>query len=72
MARRCVRVTSPVAEAFSSTSGSSCDRAGSVFRSRRALCESFERAVLPLLAPLHRQARRMTGNRADAEELLQD
>jgi RNA polymerase sigma-70 factor (ECF subfamily) len=34
--------------------------------------EAFEREVLPLLKPLARQALRMTRNRADAEDLLQD
>lgn len=32
----------------------------------------FESAVIPLLEPLYRQALRMTANRADAEDLLQE
>jgi RNA polymerase sigma-70 factor, ECF subfamily len=34
--------------------------------------ESFEREALPLLEPLFRHALRMTHNRSDAEELVQD
>jgi len=32
----------------------------------------FESAVIPLLEPLYRQALRMTSNRADAEDLVQE
>jgi RNA polymerase sigma-70 factor (TIGR02947 family) len=32
----------------------------------------FERAVIPLLEPLHRQALRITSNRTDAEDLVQE
>jgi RNA polymerase sigma-70 factor, ECF subfamily len=41
-------------------------------RGRPTSREAFERDVLPLLKPLARQALRMTRNRADAEDLLQD
>ncbi|MGD1238332.1 sigma-70 family RNA polymerase sigma factor [Mycobacterium seoulense] len=37
-----------------------------------ALAAQFESAVIPLLEPLHRQALRMTSNRADAEDLVQE
>jgi RNA polymerase sigma-70 factor (TIGR02947 family) len=37
-----------------------------------ALSAQFESAVIPLLEPLYRQARRMTSNRVDAEDLLQE
>ena len=36
------------------------------------LSAQFEDAVIPLLEPLYRQALRMTSNRADAEDLLQE
>ena len=36
------------------------------------LSAQFEGAVIPLLEPLYRQALRMTSNRADAEDLLQE
>jgi RNA polymerase sigma-70 factor (TIGR02947 family) len=36
------------------------------------LSAQFEGAVIPLLRPLYRQALRMTSNRADAEDLLQE
>jgi RNA polymerase sigma-70 factor (ECF subfamily) len=36
------------------------------------LSAQFESAVIPLLEPLYRQALRMTSNRADAEDLLQE
>lgn len=36
------------------------------------LSAQFESAVIPLLEPLYRQARRMTSNRMDAEDLVQE
>lgn len=36
------------------------------------LAAQFESAVIPLLEPLYRQALRMTSNRADAEDLVQE
>jgi RNA polymerase sigma-70 factor, ECF subfamily len=36
------------------------------------LASKFERDVIPLLEPIYRQALRMTHNRYDAEDLLQD
>lgn len=36
------------------------------------LSAQFESAVIPLLEPLYRQALRMTSNRADAEDLVQE
>ena len=36
------------------------------------LSAQFESAVIPLLEPLYRQALRMTSNRVDAEDLVQD
>jgi RNA polymerase sigma-70 factor (ECF subfamily) len=36
------------------------------------LSAQFESAVVPLLEPLYRQALRMTSNRADAEDLVQE
>ena len=36
------------------------------------LSAQFQGAVIPLLEPLYRQALRMTSNRADAEDLLQE
>ncbi|WP_369806033.1 sigma-70 family RNA polymerase sigma factor [Mycobacterium sp. E3251] len=36
------------------------------------LTAQFESAVIPLLEPLYRQALRMTSNRVDAEDLVQD
>jgi RNA polymerase sigma-70 factor (TIGR02947 family) len=36
------------------------------------LSGQFESAVIPLLEPLYRQALRMTSNRADAEDLVQE
>src|SRR5258705_8455509 len=36
------------------------------------LTARFERDVIPLRAPLYRRAMRLTRNRADAENLLQD
>ena len=36
------------------------------------LSAQFENAVIPLLEPLYRQALRMTSNRADAEDLVQE
>jgi RNA polymerase sigma-70 factor, ECF subfamily len=36
------------------------------------LSAQFESAIIPLLDPLYRQARRMTSNRADAEDLVQE
>lgn len=36
------------------------------------LCAEFESAVIPLLEPLHRHALRMTSNRVDAEDLVQE
>jgi RNA polymerase sigma-70 factor (ECF subfamily) len=37
-----------------------------------ALTAQFESAVIPLLEPLYRQALRMTSNRVDAEDLVQE
>lgn len=37
-----------------------------------SLSAEFESAVIPLLEPLYRQALRMTSNRADAEDLVQE
>ena len=37
-----------------------------------SLSAQFESAVIPLLEPLYRQALRMTSNRADAEDLVQE
>jgi RNA polymerase sigma-70 factor (TIGR02947 family) len=37
-----------------------------------ALSAQFESAVIPLLEPLYRQALRMTSNRVDAEDLMQE
>jgi RNA polymerase sigma-70 factor (TIGR02947 family) len=37
-----------------------------------SLAAAFESAVIPLLEPLYRQALRMTSNRADAEDLVQE
>jgi RNA polymerase sigma-70 factor (TIGR02947 family) len=36
------------------------------------LSAQFENAVIPLLEPLHRQALRLTSNRVDAEDLVQE
>lgn len=36
------------------------------------LAAQFEREAIPLLKPLHRHATRITGNRLDAEDLMQD
>ena len=36
------------------------------------LSTQFESAIIPLLEPLYRQALRMTSNRADAEDLVQE
>src|SRR5258708_9006590 len=48
------------------------DPAGAPRRSSAELTARFERDVIPLRAPLYRRAMRLTRNRADAENLLQD
>ena len=49
------------------------DPAGSPQRTTNAeLTARFERDVIPLRAPLYRRALRLTSNRTDAENLLQD
>jgi RNA polymerase sigma-70 factor, ECF subfamily len=49
------------------------DPAGSQTRATNAeLTARFERDAVPLCAPLYRRAMRMTHNRADAEDLVQD
>ena len=47
-------------------------RAGSLKVPDGSLKAQFERAIIPLLEPLYWQALRMTSNRADAEDLLQE
>src|SRR5258708_33850917 len=71
----------PTAEPVSDTVGGArperfvgpSDRGGPPRRATNAeLTARFERDVIPLRAPLYRRAMRLTRNRADAENLLQD
>jgi RNA polymerase sigma-70 factor (ECF subfamily) len=70
----------PTAEPVSDTVGvarperfvGQSDPAGAPRRSSAELTARFERDVIPLRAPLYRRAMRLTRNRADAENLLQD
>ncbi|WP_255404390.1 sigma-70 family RNA polymerase sigma factor [Mycobacterium sp. E2327] len=57
------------------TCGNSCARRESVQEATApdgSLSAEFERALIPLLEPLYRQALRMTSNRTDAEDLVQE
>ena len=57
------------------TCGHSCVRRESIQEaagSEGSLSAQFESALIPLLEPLYRQALRMTSNRADAEDLVQE